>query len=254
MYRPRLIPVLLLHHGGLMKSIKFKNYQYIGDPINAVKIFNDLKADELVFLDIDATKEGRIIDLKLVKEIGEEANMPFSVGGGISSTNQIKQLIQAGCERVIIGHEAVARPRFIKEATDTFGTSTISICMDIKKSIFGKEYVWSNNGKSQHKIDPVDFARQMEDCGAGELIVQSITKDGVMSGFDIELVKRISDAVTISIVALGGGGNLNHFKELFQHIPTSGIASGSKFVYQNEMKGVLINYPSESEKRKIYEY
>lgn len=253
MFRPRIIPVLLLHNGGLVKSIKFKDYIYVGDPMNAVKLFNDLRADELVFLDIDAGREGRTINVDLVREIGEEANMPFSVGGGIHSVEQIRSLIQAGAERVVIGSSAATHPGFVREAALIFGASTISVCIDVKKNIFGSEYIWSNNGRKMHKIHPVEFAQKMEDCGVGELIVQSISRDGTMSGFNVELIKQVSDAVSISIVGLGGGGTMAHFREVFERIPTSGIASGSKFVFQNKMRGVLINYPTLNEKRAVYE-
>jgi imidazole glycerol-phosphate synthase subunit HisF len=253
MFRPRIIPVLLLTEGGLIKSTKFKNYHYIGDPLNAVKIFNDLEADELVFLDILATKEGRSIDLDIVQKIGEEANMPFSVGGGITTIEQIRALTKAGAERVIIGSNAVSNPNFIYEASESFGSSTISVCIDVKKNLWGKEYVWTKNGKDAHKIDPLEFALMMEEKGAGEIIIQSIEKDGLMNGFDIPLIKKITEKVTIPVVALGGAGELSHFKDLYKQCPTSGIASGSTFVYQGSMKGVLINYPSAQEKKHIYE-
>ena len=253
MFRTRIIPVLLLTHSDLVKSTKFKNYHYIGDALNAVKIFNDLEADELAFLDIQATKEGRTIDLDVVQKIGEEANMPFSVGGGITTVEQIRALTKAGAERVIIGTNAALNPNFIKEASDSFGSSTISVCIDVKKNLWGKEYIWTNNGKEQHKIEPLDFALQMQEKGAGEIIIQSMEKDGMMQGFDAALIKKITEAVTIPVVALGGAGNMAHFKELYNQCPTSGIASGSTFVYQGSMKGVLINYPSTQEKKNIYE-
>jgi imidazole glycerol-phosphate synthase subunit HisF len=253
MFRPRIIPVLLLTHSDLVKSTKFKNYNYIGDPLNAVKIYNDLEADELVFLDIQATSEGRTIDLDIVQKIGEEANMPFSVGGGITNIEQIRALTKAGAERVIIGSNAVANPNFIYEASESFGSSTISVCIDVKKNLWGKEYVWTKNGKEAHKVDPLEFALQMEEKGAGEIIIQSIEKDGMMVGFDVALIKRITEKVTIPVVALGGAGELSHFKELYKQCPTSGIASGSTFVYQGSMKGVLINYPTPAEKKHIYE-
>jgi imidazole glycerol-phosphate synthase subunit HisF len=253
MFRPRIIPVLLLTHADLVKSTKFKNYHYIGDALNAVKIFNDLEADELAFLDIQATKEGRTIDLDIVQQIGEEANMPFSVGGGITTIEQIRALTKAGAERVIIGTKAAESPAFIYEAAESFGSSTISVCMDVKKNLWGKEFIWTNNGKEAHKIDPVEFALQMQEKGAGEIIVQSIEKDGLMTGFDVALIKKITEAVTIPVVALGGAGNFTHFKELYKQCPTSGIASGSTFVYQGNMKGVLINYPTPEEKKHIYE-
>jgi imidazole glycerol-phosphate synthase subunit HisF len=253
MFRPRIIPVLLLTHTDLVKSTKFKNYHYIGDPLNAVKIFNDLEADELVFLDILATKEGRTIDLDIVQQIGEEANMPFSVGGGVTNIEQIRALTKAGAERVIIGSHAVSNPNFIYEASESFGSSTISVCIDVKKNLWGKEYVWTQNGKEVHKMEPLEFALLMEEKGAGEIIIQSIEKDGSMTGFDAALIKKITEKVTIPVVALGGSGELSHFKELYKQCPTSGIASGSTFVYQGSMKGVLINYPTPAEKKHIYE-
>jgi imidazole glycerol-phosphate synthase subunit HisF len=253
MFRPRIIPVLLLHKGALVKSTQFKNYNYIGDALNAVKIFNDLKADELVFLDILATVEGRTIDIEIVKKIGEEANMPFSVGGGVTELNHIRNLIESGAERVIIGNKAAEDPDFILRASKAYGTSTISVCIDVKKNIWGKEFVWTENGKQVHKISPIDFALLMEKNGAGELIIQSIEKDGMMNEFDINLIKKITELVSIPVVALGGAGKLSHFKSLYKACPTSGIASGSTFVYQGNMKGVLINYPSSLEKKEIYE-
>lgn len=253
MYRPRIIPVLLLSGAGLVKSVGFKNHQYIGDPMNAVKLFNDMQADELVFLDISATEESRTISPEMVREIGEEANMPFSVGGGIRTISDIQELIQAGAERVVIGHQAAQRPEFVKEAAERFGSSTISVCVDVKKSFFGKQLVCSKNGKVAHKISPEAYAQQLERLGAGELIVQSVDMDGTMKGFDRELIKQITNAVTIPVVALGGAGKLEHFRQLYQYQPTSGLASGSCFVYQNELKGVLINYPTKEQKRLIYE-
>jgi imidazole glycerol-phosphate synthase subunit HisF len=243
MIRPRIIPVLLLQDQYLVKTVQFKNPNYIGDPINAVQIFNDLKADELVFLDIDATKKGRLIDLDVVRQIGEEANMPFSVGGGIKTLADIKQIIAAGAERVVIGTAAVKNPVFIAQASAEFGSSTVSVCMDVKKKIFRGERVYSINGTQSSNYTPIDFAQLMQEKGAGELIVQSIDKDGTMKGYDIELLKNISKAVTIPVIALGGAGHINDFKNCYKECYVSGVAAGSLFVYQGNQKGVLINYP-----------
>ena len=247
MFRPRIIPVLLLKDLALVKSIGFKNFKYIGDPINAVKIFNDLKADELVFLDITASKENRLISLDFVKDVGEEANMPFAVGGGIRSIEDIRKIISAGAEKVVINSYAAENPDFIKEASDTFGSSTIVVCIDVKKKLFGGLQTWTLNGSKSTKFSPVEFARLMEEKGAGEVIIQSIEKDGTMEGYDLNLIKSISESVNIPVVALGGAGKLIHLEEGYQKGFANGLAAGSLFVYQGSKRGVLINYPIKSE-------
>lgn len=247
MFRPRIIPVLLFKNNGLVKSKAFKDFRYIGDPINAVRIFNDLKADELIFLDILASSEKRIIPLEFVKNIGEEANMPFGVGGGIRTIDDIRKIIRAGAEKVIINSYAAENPDFIYEASQTFGSSTIVVCIDVKKNFWGKEQTWTNNGSKSTGYSPIDFARLMEEKGAGEIIIQSIERDGMMNGYDITLIKRISESVSIPVVALGGAGNINHLKEAYQKGYANGLAAGSMFVYQGPKHGVLINYPDKNE-------
>ena len=247
MFRPRVIPVLLLKNNGLVKSEGFKQYTYIGDPINAVRIFNDLRADELVFLDIEATAQNRCISPELVKDIGDEANMPFAVGGGIRTIQEIRELIHAGAEKVIINAAAVKDPEFIRKAAETFGSSTIVVCMDVKKKFLGGLQTWTINGSKASGKSPVEFAKQIEALGAGELIVQSIDRDGTMQGYDLELIRNISEAVTIPVVALGGAGKLSDLKEAFKQGKATGLAAGSLFVYQGSMKGVLINYPERGE-------
>ena len=247
MFRPRIIPVLLLQGNALVKSKRFKDFRYIGDPLNAVKLFNDLKADELVFLDIEATKEKRIISTELVKQVGEEANMPFAVGGGIKNLDEIQNIIAKGAEKVIINTCAVENPKFIREASDNFGSSTIAVCIDVKKKFFSGELVWRNSGSKPSKYSPKDFAKIVEENGAGEIIIQSINKDGTMSGYDLDLIKEISTAVTIPVVALGGAGNLEHMIEAYKKGFASALAAGSLFVYQGPNKGVLINYIEKSD-------
>ena len=185
MFRPRVIPVLLLKNLNLVKSIQFKNYKYIGDPINAVRIFNNLKVDELVFLDIEASRKNRLISLDIVKKIGEEAYMPFSVGGGIKSIAGIKAIINAGAERVVINTYAAQNPDFIKEASEAFGSSSIVDCIDVKKKIFKGSRTWILGGSRSTAFNPIEFAQLMEKNGAGELIIQSIDRDGTMQGYDI---------------------------------------------------------------------
>jgi imidazole glycerol-phosphate synthase subunit HisF len=243
MFRPRIIPVLLLKNLALVKSIQFKKHKYIGDPINAVKIFNDLKADELVFLDIEASRQNRLISLDFVKNVGEEANMPFAVGGGIKSLKDVQAVINAGAEKVIINTFAAQDPDFVREASETFGSSTIVICIDVKKKLFRGQKTWTRGGTRSTSSDPLEFAKLMEEKGAGELIIQSIEKDGMMNGYDIDLVKSISTAVSIPVVALGGAGSKNDLVDAFKKGRANGLAAGSLFVYQSKLRGVLINYP-----------
>ena len=238
MYRVRVIPVLLLKDKGLVKSVKFKNYRYIGDPINAVKIFNDLYADELVFLDINATKENRSISVDFVKEIGDESNMPFAVGGGIQSIEKIKELINAGAEKVIINSHAVLFPEFISDASKTFGSSTVVVSIDVKKNIFGKYRVYIKGGSKSTNYDPIEFARLMEKNGAGEIIINSIEKDGLMTGYDLKLIDLVSRSVNIPVIAVGGAGELEHLK-LAINANASAVAAGSLFVYHGSRKGCL---------------
>ena len=247
MFRPRVIPVLLLKDQALVKSIRFKHHKYIGDPINAVRIFNELKADELVFLDIGATRNQSLISLDFVREVGDEAYMPFSVGGGVRSLDDIKVVLAAGAEKVVIGTTAGLAPEFIKDAADAFASSTIVVCMDVKQKLFKGQRTCVLNGTSTTQYSPLDFARLMEDNGAGELIVQSIDRDGAMSGYDIELIRTISTAVGIPVIALGGAGRIQHLTEGYREGQASAVAAGSMFVYQDERRGVLINYPEKRE-------
>ena len=247
MYRPRIIPVLLLKNQVLVKSVRFRNHAYIGDPINAVRIFNDSKADELVFLDISATNESRIIDLDFVKSIGEEANMPFAVGGGICSIEDIQSILAIGAEKVIINTYAAKDPGFIRKASETFGSSTITVCIDVKKKLFNGLRCMVNAGSKTIDFNPIDFSKLMEANGAGEIIIQSIDRDGTMSGYDLSLINEISKAVKIPVIALGGAGNIDDLRKGYQIGNANGLAAGSMFVYMGPHKGVLINYPERSQ-------
>ena len=249
MYRPRVIPVLLIRDGALVKSIQFKQHKYIGDPINAVRIFNDLKADELAFIDIEATQKGRLISLDFVRDVGEEANMPFAVGGGIKTIDDIQSIIAAGAEKVIINSEAAKNPAFIQEASDIFGSSTITVCIDVKKTYLKGLTTWTDAGSKATKLSPVEHAQMAEQNGAGELIIQSISHDGMMNGYDLELIESIARAVKIPVVALGGAGTIEDLHKAHHLGYANGMAAGSLFVFQSKNRGVLINYPEKDELR-----
>jgi cyclase len=247
MFRPRIIPVLLIKDKALVKSIQFKNHKYIGDPINAVKIFNDLKADELVFLDIEASKQKRLISIDFVQTLAEETNMPFSVGGGIRTKEDIQRLIAAGAEKVIISEAAFENPDFISEAVEHFGSSTITICIDVKKNLFGKQKTYTSNGSKSSQYTPLEFAQLMEKKGAGEIIIQSIDQDGMMNGYDLTLISEIANKVTIPVIALGGAGSYEDLQLAYQDGNANALAAGSLFIFQSKKRGVLINYPDKTE-------
>lgn len=251
MFIPRIIPVLLLKNKGLVKSVRFRDYRYIGDPINAVKIFNDLRADELVFLDITASREGRVVSIDFVRNVGDEANMPFAVGGGIRSIEDIRKIINAGAEKVAINTYAVENPDFIEQAAKEFGSSTIVVSMDVKKKRFGKQQLYINSGNKATGLKPVDFAKQMEDKGAGEILVNSIGHDGLMNGYDLELIQSVADAVKIPVIACGGAGTLDHLRAGVVQGHASAVSAGSMFVYHGPRKGILINYPDQQSKRSV---
>lgn len=252
MFRPRVIPVLLLKNLGLVKSVKFKNHRYIGDPINAVKIFNDKRADELVFLDINASKEGRLISLDFVNKVGDEANMPFAVGGGIKTIKDIRSILEQGAEKVILNTTAFENPEFIKKAADAFGSSTIVICLDVKKNILGKYQLVYKNAMKKIKENPVEFAQKIEEYGAGEIVVQSVDRDGTYEGYDIELIKQISSSVTIPVVALGGAAKYDDFSKATSAGLASAVAAGSIFVYHGPRRAVLISFPNKCELMEIF--
>lgn len=243
MFSPRIIPVLLYKNGGLVKSVKFRDYTYIGDPINAVRIFNECYADEIIILDIDASKKNTTIDLQLVKEVGEEANMPFSIGGGINTIDKIYERLKNGAEKVIINSAAIQEPGFVKEASNNFGSSTITVCVDVKKSLLGKYQVYSHKTNKVLGVNYLDYIRKIEDSGAGEIIIQSVDNDGLMKGYDNRLYETLSKEINIPIVALGGARDIHDMETLWNSSSVNSFSAGSMFVYFGKMKGVLINYP-----------
>lgn len=251
MIRPRVIPALLLQGRGLVKTVKFKNPTYLGDPINIVRIFNDKEVDELIFLDITATPEGRGPSFDLLNNITSECFMPLGYGGGIRSMDDVRKLLSIGIEKVILNTSAVENPSLVRSAADYAGSSSVVISMDVKKNLLGKYEVQIRSGKKGTGLDPVRHAVEMEKMGAGEIFVNSIDRDGVMQGYDIELVRRVSDAVTVPVVACGGAGKLQDLADVIKLGGASAAAAGSLFVFQGPLRGVLISYPSPADLKRI---
>ena len=251
MYRPRVIPCLLLKDKGLVKTIKFKDPTYVGDPINAVKIFNDAKADELVFLDITATQENRITDIEVIRNIGEEAFMPFAVGGGINNLEHVMQLISAGAEKVVINTAAVNNPSLLTEASKIYGRQSIIASIDVKRE-GGAFAVYTDSGGVKSPMNAMEAAQAAEEAGAGEIMINSIDRDGTQEGYDIELVKLISDSVNIPVIAVGGAGDFDHFADAVHNGGASAVAAGSLFVFIGRKRAVLINYPDSDELQEMF--
>jgi cyclase len=247
MLRVRIIPCLLLRGQGLVKTITFKEPKYVGDPINAVKIFNEKEVDELILVDITATVEQKPPSMKLIEEIARECFMPVCYGGGIRSVQHIQDILSVGIEKVAINSYAIENPSFIQSAAEAFGSQSIVVSMDVKKNLLGKYEVYSHAGKKATGLDPVAFALQMEAMGAGELFVNSIDRDGTMSGYELTLIKKISEAVSIPVIACGGAGKIADFAEIIKQTGIKAVAAGSLFVFYGKHRAVLINYPAPEE-------
>lgn len=248
----RVIPVLLMHKSGLVKSVRFKNYKYVGDPINAVRIFNEKEVDEIILLDIDATNEGRGPDMTHVKEIAEEAFIPLAYGGGISNIDQIKQLFQLGVEKVILNYHAVRNPALISEAARWAGSQSIVVSADVKKNMLGKYRIYIKNGTENTGLDPVSYLKHAEDAGAGEIFLNCIHKDGTYGGYDLEIIEMVGKKLSVPLIICGGAGSIEDFKNAID-AGASAVAAGSMFVFQRPHNAVLISYPSQSElKQQLY--
>jgi cyclase len=252
MLRTRVIPCLLLRNLGLVKTVKFKDPKYLGDPINIVKIFNDKEVDELIFLDIAATVENRNPPLGLLAKITTECFMPLGYGGGVRRVEDIKTILNLGVEKICLNTRAVEEPSFVKAAAELAGSQAIVVSIDVKKNNAGEYEVYTHSGQKSTGLHPVDHAVNMEKHGAGELLLTSVDRDGTMQGYDLELTKQVSQAVGIPVVACGGAGTIQHLTEAVKS-GASATAAGSMFVFQGPHRAVLINYPTRQELRQVLE-
>ena len=244
--RPRIIPTLLIDDRDLIKTVQFGKRTYLGDPVNAVKIFNRKRIDELSILDIGATKNQKEPDYEILKDIASEAFMPLSYGGGITSLDQVQELLKIGYEKVVLNTAFVRKPELVTKSAELFGSQSIVASIDAKK--INSEYkCYISDGVEETKWNPVDLASEAERLGAGEIIINSIDNDGMMNGYDINLVKSVADVVSIPVIAIGGAGGIKDLKMVLQEGHAHAAAGGSMFVYYGKLKAVLITAPSEEE-------
>lgn len=255
MYRKlktRVIPCLLLMNHGLVKTVKFREPKYVGDPINAVKIFNEKEVDELIFLDITATRERKRPNFELISSIATECFMPFCYGGGIRTIEDAKALFSLGAEKISINSNAMDNPDFVKTVSGLFGNQSIVVGIDVKKNIFGKYKVYHPGSQALTDCDPVDYAVLAEKNGAGEILLNSVDRDGTMTGYDLELIRRVSERLSIPLIALGGAGSAADLADAVIKTGASAVAAGSLFVFYGKHRAVLINYPGPAELDRLF--
>ncbi len=252
MLRPRLIPSLLLHDKGLVKTVNFKSPKYIGDPINAVRIFNEKEVDELAFFDIDATVLNREPDYVLIEKLANQSRMPLCYGGGVKSVEQAQKIFGLGVEKIALSSAVMNNPELVTQIANRVGSQSVIVVLDIKKKLLGGYEVYTHNGKKSTGINPIEFVNELEKLGAGEIIINSIDQDGVMKGYDLNLINKIAEQISIPMTVLGGAGSLNDIKKVIDKHGVIGLAAGSLFVFKGPYKAVLINYPNQLEKNKVY--
>jgi cyclase len=252
MLKPRIIPCLLLIDGGIFKTQQFSNPKYIGEPLNAVRIFNEKEVDEILIIDISASRVGNNINWPLIKRLAAESRMPMCYGGGIKSVSDVEEIIRFGIEKVAIGAAAVMDPDIVEKASVRVGTQSIIVVIDFLYDRDSDRYeVLIKNGNIKTGLNPVDFAIQMEKLGAGEILLNSVDRDGMMVGYDVKLIRDVRSRINIPITALGGAGGLHHFKSVVNEGGNIGLAAGSMFVFKGKHRAVLLNYPSFEEKEEL---
>jgi imidazole glycerol-phosphate synthase subunit HisF len=251
MLRTRVIPCLLLKGEGLVKTTKFKDYTYVGDPINAIRIFNEKEIDELIFLDIAASREGRGPALQAIREFATECFMPVAYGGGIRSLSDAREVLALGIEKIVINTMALRRPQLVTEIAREFGAQAVVVSIDARKRRFGGYEVMGAGGTQKTGLTPAEQARSMSELGAGEILINSIERDGTQAGYDLALVRSVADAVPVPVIACGGAGTLAHFAEAVREGHASAVAAGSMFVFHGRHRAVLISYPSRTELERV---
>lgn len=244
MLRTRIIPTLLLRNESLVKTVRFQKFTYVGDPCNTVRIFNELEVDELLFLDITATLEKRSPNLQVLADIASECFMPLGYGGGIKSVDDAKAVFDIGFEKITVNTHAMENPNFISQLASKYGSQAVMASMDVKKDFWGHYQVRTQSRQQTSKQNPVEWAQELESLGAGEILLTSIDREGTWEGFDLGLVKSVTEAVNIPVIAHGGAGTMNHIDDVVQKAGATAVALGSMVVFQKKDMGILINFPN----------
>jgi cyclase len=252
MLRPRIIPSLLIKNKGLVKTLNFKSSKYIGDPINAVRIFNEKEVDELAIFDIDATVHKNDPDYSLIEKLANQSRMPLCYGGGVKTIEQAQRIFGLGIEKIALSSAAIQHPDLVTKIADRVGSQSVIVVLDVKKRLFGGYELYTHNGNKSTGIDPIKFANDLEQAGVGEIIINSIDKDGTMQGYDFALIDKITEVVNIPLTVLGGAGSLDDIQKVIERYGVIGVAAGSLFVFQGPYKAVLINYPNQIQKNNLF--
>lgn len=253
MLYPRIIPCLLVHKNGLVKTTKFKEPKYVGDPINAVKIFNEKEVDELIIIDIDATAKNAEPDFKMIENVAAECRMPLCYGGGIKTVEQAQKIFSLGVEKIALSSIAIEKPEIVSEIAKEVGNQSVVVVLDVKKKMFGNKYeLYTINGTKNSGLSPLEFASKMESLGAGEIVINSIDNDGTMIGYNFDLIDKIREIINIPLTVIGGAGSHEHLKTVIDKYRIIGVAAGSLFVFKGKYRAVLINYPNIKEKEYIF--
>ncbi|MCS4301636.1 MULTISPECIES: AglZ/HisF2 family acetamidino modification protein [unclassified Chryseobacterium] len=251
MLRPRIIPSLLIQDNGLVKTVNFKNPKYVGDPINAVKIFNEKEVDELAIFDIDATTKGLEPNYSLIERIANQSRMPLCYGGGVKTVEQAQKIFGLGIEKIALSSAVLNNPNLITQIADRVGAQSVIVVLDVKKKLFGGYEVYTHNGKKATGINPFKFIEEAQQLGAGEIVINSIDQDGVMKGYDMSLIDKAREKTSLPMTVLGGAGSLEDIKKVIDKHEIIGVAAGSLFVFKGKYKAVLINYPIKEEKENL---
>ncbi|OCA69877.1 imidazole glycerol phosphate synthase subunit HisF [Chryseobacterium contaminans] len=251
MLRPRIIPSLLIQDNGLVKTVNFKNPKYVGDPINAVKIFNEKEVDELAIFDIDATTKGLEPNYSLIERIANQSRMPLCYGGGVKTVEQAQKIFGLGIEKIALSSAVLNNPKLITQIADRVGAQSVIVVLDVKKKLFGGYEVYTHNGKKATGINPFKFIEEAQQLGAGEIVINSIDQDGVMKGYDMSLIDKAREKTSLPMTVLGGAGSLEDIKKVIDKHEIIGVAAGSLFVFKGKYKAVLINYPIKEEKENL---
>ena len=251
MLRPRIIPSLLVHENGLVKTVNFKNPKYVGDPINAVKIFNEKEVDELAIFDIDATILNKEPNYLLIEKLANQSRMPLCYGGGVKTVEQAQKIFSLGIEKIAISSAIIQKPELISQIAERVGNQSVIVVLDVKKKLLGGYEIYTHNGKRGANLNPFKFIEEVQRLGAGEIIINSIDQDGVMKGYDLNLIDKVREKTTLPITVLGGAGSLNDIAKVINKHGVIGVAAGSLFVFKGIYKAVLINYPNRIEKDKL---